>query len=810
VVVEAPDEYTTHKGLEALTVGAGAVDAFTVWNGTPVVHRTNGQLAYFSGGSWTTVSGTYNAPSGGRVVFNATKQNLFFTTSAGVYRWESLTSTPVAAGLPSALPGSASLTAGTALSDDYTTAYRDVWILKTEQGRLLSGPPSPRVVISNEAGGARDVVRTVPIPDGLPDGALLQVYRADEVAITVPGGPTDEMGQVYEREPTTAERTAGAMTFTDNRPDTVKGSGAYFNPNTGSGLTAAKFSPPVSRIMTTMNGYTLYGRIAGRQRLSMALLGVSLGGDGLDLSQGLTLRRGGTEEAYLAGAAEAFPGTFRLFSASTPAQNLANTVDSLVRAINSRSSGLAYAFTGNDDGLSPGEFYIEARDLNGAAIEVEAIANAAAWTPRPRVKVGITTAVRAANVVTIDTGGLHYLRVGDEVELLNVYGVPSDATLFPPGVKTIASIPAANQFTYAEVGANGNNAGSFSFVAYDVLTTQDSTDDNAFALSEFEQPDSVPLGTYDVMGDADKEMLWAVQLGSTLFVGKEDGLFRLQIINGSATHRNIDNTIQFVGERMVAVAGGRGWALTTQGLVSWTENGGKPQVVSGRIDDQFTPLLSGALGEAVASVGFMVADDTAKRLYIFVPESSAATSATKAHVYSYDTDTFTRLTSTFPGLSSGVVAGLAPKEEGRLYLAPATTGLYRTRNAGTNADYQGPSGEGIPTRVQYTPQHAGAPEKSKQWSWTDIWLGPPAPSLINVGYATEITPTEGLTTVNKGDAYTDWSAVTEPVASVHVRYITGQEHMRAKTMYFAVQGSGVAQEPFRLFGWAVKARAYGP
>jgi protein involved in ribonucleotide reduction len=103
-------------------------------------------------------------------------------------------------------------------------------------------------------------------------------------------------------------------------------------------------------------------------------------------------------------------------------------------------------------------------------------------------------AVRAANVVTITTGAAHGLAVGESVVVAGV--VPVGATVFN-GTFTIATVPSATTFTYAQTAANDtggagtcstNFNGTFTIVSVPSATT--------FTYAQTARADTGGGGTY--------------------------------------------------------------------------------------------------------------------------------------------------------------------------------------------------------------------------------------------------------------------------------------------------------------------------
>lgn len=816
MVVDEPDEYSTHPGLEALPTWVGnPITAFTYWRAVLVAHaESTGKLAYLSGGIWTEVPGTYNAPTGEVMDFATLQGALYLTTNVGVFRMVNVDSTPEPCGLLQGLTGTGTTSGASGfLLEGEAVAYRWHWALNvendTDEGRLVEGAPGGRLVVVNPtgSGGTRNVDLNIPIPENLPSNAYLRVFRSDAVPEDVL--PTDEVRQVYEREPTATELAAGALTFTDTTPEAVRGSSAYYSANTGDGLGASNFPAPLCRALEVFSSQLMGICVTGIQRLTFTITGVGPGG--LDVPHTLTFQNATFSETYEAALAESFPTEFAVFTSGTASQNIARTVDSLVRAINSRSGGVLYAQSGDVDGSSPGRVLVSARTLDVAAFRLESAGAANAILPRPRATAAAVDQTRVAGVVTVTTGQDHAFVVGEEVDALTTVGT------FTAGRFLILSTPSATTFTYAQAGPDDNNA--ITIVQYRTATgdadSSPGTAENAYAWSIAEQPDHWPLSNYGTVGNARSALLWGLPMDRYIFMGSEDGLFRVQS-DGNGGFGLVDNgvwndTFRFVGRRNVAKVGGRAYAMSRTGIVGWSETA-KPQPVDGPISDEIRAYL--AQNEAaIAQYGYFVSDEVERRLYVVIPLPPGGQNV--VHILNVDTGAWTRMDATFPGLEDGTQGpAIAPTElGGQLHVLPTNAEdgiILRVRNTATAADFQGPAGEAIPSSVQYLPWVAGEPDRHKMWTHVQIYTREPTTQL-QFTTATNLWPTEQTQTLP--DMGPLFLTLPEPVADLvrglAWKSLVPQEHMRAHAITLKVSHA-TAGEQFRLLGLAVKHRAYGP
>lgn len=820
VVVDKPNAYAAHKGLSKSTYAEHPLSSFAYYRGVLVAHsQADGVLLKYEGGAWSTYPGTYYAPgSEGLMSFDEAAGCLFFTTTAGVYRLDGLSATPTLSGLPQALPGTIALAgSGSALSDTYATAYRANWAINVDDGgssRLVEGAPSPRLVIANNAGSMQDVNLTFPIPDALPDGAYLRLFRADEVPSEI--SPLDEMRQVYERAPTPNEVMSRQMVVPDEAPDTTKGPAAYWSANTGDGLGQSDYQAPLVQGLSHFAESEFGTGVSRVQRIIMDLIGIGAP-NGLVVGQGLVLTRNGVDESYSAQATEAFPSNFQLFTSGTPAENITSTVASLVRAINSRSGGFARAFALDSEGTRPGEFLIEARTVDPAPITVTALYGGSAWLPRPEGFL-VGDATRVGSTVTITTAVAHGVMVDDRVNLI------TNTAAFPAGVKSVVSTPTSTTFTYTEAGSAASELNKQFLIEGTPVETSTGTADNAYIWSKRFEPDHFPLPNINTVGGANDTLWWMVPMDRWAFLGSEAGLYR---INGNADDgfsspeegAPWDSSVSFLGRRNVAYLDGQGYALSKRGLVTWSE-GAKPINIDGPIQTEIREAIAN-YPEALSRYGFMWADATNHRVYFARPESASATSATLVHVWNGLTGTWTRLTSTFPGLEEGILDGLAPiPAAGVGYFLPKGGGgpvdregtILTTRNTGAASDYQGPESQGLECKVTYMPWTAGDPRRYKMWSRTAVYTKAGI-SRLTFGYATDLLPTEQTQTYPDIDP--DWpfaTPVNEPIQGLAWKSVIGNEpgnsYLRGRKMSVSVEHNEPGEE-FQLYGVEVQHRVYG-
>lgn len=407
------------------------------------------------------------------------------------------------------------------------------------------------------------------------------------------------------------------------------------NPRTGDGIDQASYDPPYAKDITHWNDRAWFANTSRRHFIEMRLLGVG-SPDGLQTNDTITF--GGKTFTAITGSSSGY--SYQYTSVRSISQNIVDSVHSLIE----RST--ANDFSGNltvkgyylSDDNDPGVFVLETDNLSDSTFYVSA-SRPESWSPKPPKTWSINAAslVRASNVVTATTTANHDLTTGQQIYVSS----NSPEAAFPVGLKTVASTPAANQFTYSETASNATSGQAYK--AYGI-TTASSNDRYAHRLyySKLQQPDAVPLLNYIDVGYQNAAILRIVPLKDRLYVFKEDGIF---VVTGEAPFRVdlLDATAKVIAPDSVQVVSNRIFALTTQGFIMVTESG--VALISRPIDYDLNELVS--LGNSdFKRATFGVGYETEHQYLCWLPSSTTGTVADQAYVYNIFSNAWTRRTDT--------------------------------------------------------------------------------------------------------------------------------------------------------------------
>lgn len=538
-----------------------------------------------------------------------------------------------------------------------------------------------------------NVTVTQRLPPGLLAGDFVQLYRT-QTAEGAGSEPGEIMRLVYERILTNVDIAAGVVTLLDETPDTLAGQYLYCNPEDGAGvgIEQANYSPPAAGAMAAYRGCTLWGETYGYHGIEITLLGI--GGEvGISAGDFLTFVYGQQGlGSLLADNVESAPGSrFQVFTAGTPSQNIAATVQSMVRVVNAgplRFTFRAFYLSGPND--PPGRIRIERLTLAGPEFAVLAWAHGSAWSPALPNYVGWDVgAARAAGVVTVPTLTPHGYTPGLKVTVFAFS--PDNDPNFPQGEKIVATTPTPTSFTYVEAGPDAVLAAIYYSADQPLDAVSASNDYRPAALrtSAPYEPDGAPLLNEFLQGNLQKKLLGLTAVRDGVILHKEDGDWRLigdtpddfRVVPLNPSAHNIAGayTGPFENSALSIVDSGvlQSWETGVKELsdpVDITVSGG-PQ---GILD------LLRLLPVEVAQVGFAVMDQNRvyPRAWFWFPREAGDAFARQAWVWNQRAQAWSG-----PIYRDAITATVWPAT-GRMYLAePGAGRVKRERLTGTTADF---------------------------------------------------------------------------------------------------------------------------
>jgi len=315
----------------------------------------------------------------------------------------------------------------------------------------------------------------------------------------------------------------------------------------------------------------------------------------------------------------------------TPSQQVEETAKSLVRVINKTSSSNVNAFYLSGVNDVPGLILLESKNLANASFYLgcnDASTVGSSFNPvLPQVKTITNIAIANPGVITSTA---HDLSSGDEVVIFN-----SDSAPVVDGVRTI-TVTGLNTVT---VPVNVQAAGTTgSFFKTDVASDNEVLPNRVY-FSKFQQPEAVPIiNTIDV-GSKDSPIFRIIPLRDSLFVLKEDGVFRIsgESALGGFSLTPFDNSTLITNYDSPAVLNNQVYCLTNQGVVSISDTG--ISVVSRQIENLLIPLLQ---FNGFKSATFGVSYESDRSYLLFTVKNSTDTKSTVCYRYNVFTNQWTK------------------------------------------------------------------------------------------------------------------------------------------------------------------------
>jgi hypothetical protein len=209
-------------------------------------------------------------------------------------------------------------------------------------------------------------------------------------------------------------------------------------------------------------------------------------------------------------------------------------------------------------------------------------------------------------------------------------------------------------------------------------------------ISKVQQPEAVPTAQYIELGDAQKNIMRIVALRDSVFVLKEDGVFRITGEDPTTLRQSLfDSTTELLNIESAVPFNNQVACFTTQGITNVSDSGAA--IVSRPIElDLLTISTSAYPNFDSASFGCTYESD---RKFLFGTVTNATdTYATQFYVYNSVTSTFTRWYLTRPDTTTVLAIGhaIVGDSDNKLYVASADSTvpyIFQERKAYSNMDY---------------------------------------------------------------------------------------------------------------------------
>lgn len=243
---------------------------------------------------------------------------------------------------------------------------------------------------------------------------------------------------------------------------------------------------------------------------------------------------------------------------------LQETSLSLVNVINQQMGESVYAYyiSATDD--VPGQILFENRDINDIpfyiAVNDASISNN--FNPPLPVVTAYTTTVGNPTIINSTA---HGLTTGETVFFSTYNGTPSIIGNWP------VTVINANTFSIP-VDTTSGISGSGNYWKSNTVVSSNEVNGNRIYFSKLNQPEAVPLIFFFDVGPKDSEILRIIPLRDTLFIMKQDAIYRLAGEGvGAFTVTLMDSFLFLTAPDTAQVLNNQIYMLTTQGIVTVTE-----------------------------------------------------------------------------------------------------------------------------------------------------------------------------------------------------------------------------------------------
>ena len=370
------------------TVASGSVTTAIGSTTITAINATTGFEAAVVAGQFITGTGI---PSGARIVSVNTGAHTavisLAATAAGTIT-ATLASDPI---VTMSANASASGSVAINFGAGSQVAYRLVWGIKDANNNVITGYPSQFASITNNTGITANVSAVTSIPSGITTAHFYQLYRSAQT-VSASITPLDDEQLVYEGNPSSGDIAAGYITITDITPDSLRGAFLYTSISQ-QGISQGNERPPYCKDFCNFRGYNLYANVKSKQQLKLTILSTVAS---TGITSGDTLTIGGI--VFTADSTEnTATGHFKVYTTGTPAQNISNTANSLIKVINryaTNTAVYAYLLSGPTD--LPGQILLEEKGNNGATFYALASAHGSAYSPA--LPTSGTTVASAQNI----------------------------------------------------------------------------------------------------------------------------------------------------------------------------------------------------------------------------------------------------------------------------------------------------------------------------------------------------------------------------------------------------------------------------
>lgn len=362
----------------------------------------------------------------------------------------------------------------------------------------------------------------------------------------------------------------------------------------------------------------------------------------------------------------------------SPSIAIEETAKSLVRVINKSTTSNIYAYYISGLDQTPGKMFLEGRGLGDLPfyLVADSTTTGESFTPDLSPDFAITAAGGITNgtgVVNFNLGVSCPYSVGDNVVILDTNSTP-----LLNGLYTISAV-SVNAFSITGGPVIPAATSRFSVrLASDSEFSSNEQQRHRIYYSKTNQPEAVPILNYFDVGASDKAILRIFPLRDSLFVFKEDGLFRVSGESAPFVQGLFDSSCIIIAPDSLGISNNLIYLWTTQGISAVSEAG--VSIASRPIDIEILEVASSRYTN-FRTATFGIGYDSDNSYIVWSVSEDSDTVATQAFRYS-------NLTSSWTKYDLSKTCGIINPVDDRLYLGAADVAyIEQERKLFNRTDY---------------------------------------------------------------------------------------------------------------------------
>ena len=180
-------------------------------------------------------------------------------------------------------------------------------------------------------------------------------------------------------------------------------------------------------------------------------------------------------------------------------------------------------------------------------------------------------------------------------------------------------------------------AGTGAYVFAGTTASSNEASPNRLYFSKLQQPEAVPLLNYIDIGPKDKAISRIIALRDSLYILKEDGIYRLS--GDTTTNFSVslfDSSSSIVAADSAAVLNNQIYLFSTQGVIRIGDSG--VEIISRQIEDKVTIMFQNPVA---ASTTFAITSESDRAYMLFTTKSKTDTTNTICYRYNSITESWT-------------------------------------------------------------------------------------------------------------------------------------------------------------------------